>query len=44
MPEEQFDIYDQNNQPLNIVKPRSEVHTEGDWHRTIHIWILNSKN
>ena len=44
MSEEQFDIYDQDNQPLGIVKSRSEVHAEGDWHRTIHIWIINSKN
>jgi isopentenyl-diphosphate delta-isomerase type 1 len=44
MPEEFFDIYDENNNPLGISKPRSEVHANGDWHRAVHIWILNSKN
>lgn len=44
MPEEQFDIYDENNQPLGITKPRSQVHAEGDWHRVIHVWVINSNN
>lgn len=42
MPEEYYDIYDENGNPLGISKPRSEVHANGYWHRAVHIWILNS--
>lgn len=24
------------------IKPREEIHRDGDWHRTVHVWILNS--
>jgi isopentenyldiphosphate isomerase len=42
--EEIFEIFDSNNEPLNITKPRSTVHTENaDWHRVTHIWIANGK-
>ena len=43
MTEELFDIYDENGNSLGISKPRSEVHTNGCWHRAVHIWILNSQ-
>ena len=25
--------------PLGIRKPRGEVHRDGDWHRSVHVWI-----
>ena len=25
-------------------KPRKQVHSEGDWHKGFHVWIINSKN
>lgn len=28
-------------QPLNILKPRGEVHRDGDWHRSVHIWLVD---
>lgn len=41
---ETFDIVDQNNNSLNIVKSRDEVHKNLiDWHRVTHIWIVNSE-
>lgn len=41
---EYFDLVDENNQPLNQTKLRSEVHRDGDWHRAIDVWLLNSQN
>ena len=42
--EEQIDVLDQNGNFTGIKKPKSEVHKSGDWHRTVHVWLLNSKN
>lgn len=40
--EEYFDIVDENDQPLGIAKPRSQVHAElTDWHRVTSIVIIN---
>ena len=27
--------------PLGVRKPRGEVHRDGDWHRSVHIWIAD---
>lgn len=40
MPEEYFDIVDENNNPTGEKKPRSEVHSSGLWHRTVHIYLF----
>jgi len=40
MPEELFDIYDDNGLHLGV-KPRSQVHRDGDWHRVFHCWIID---
>ena len=29
-----------NGDPTGIVKPRWQVHRDGDWHRSIHLWIF----
>lgn len=39
-----LDILDANGQPTGIVKSRDEAHRDGDWHKTVHIAIFNSKN
>lgn len=41
---EYFDILDENGQKTGKKKLREEVHRDGDWHRTVHIWIINDKN
>ena len=41
--EELYDVIDENNQPLGIVKPKSGVHLDGDWHRAAHVWVVNGK-
>uniref|UniRef100_A0A7S0IRD5 Nudix hydrolase domain-containing protein n=1 Tax=Calcidiscus leptoporus TaxID=127549 RepID=A0A7S0IRD5_9EUKA len=25
--------------PLGVRKPRGEVHADGDWHRSVHVWL-----
>jgi len=41
--DELLDIVDENNKPLGFNKPRREAHRDGDWHRTVHIYVVNSK-
>ena len=41
---ELLDIVDDQGRPLNITKPRSQIHWDGDWHRTVHVWIKNSRH
>ena len=41
--EEYFDVLSTSGQPTGQIKPRSEVHRDGDWHQAVLIWILNSQ-
>ncbi len=43
MPEERLDIVDASGNPLGLTKPRAAVHRDGDWHTTVHIWIVNKR-
>lgn len=43
MENELIDIYDENNNSLNIKKTRKEVRENNLWHRTIQVLIYNSK-
>jgi len=38
-PGELFDVISANGKPTGRVKPRAEVHHDGDWHRAIHVWL-----
>lgn len=38
-PREPFDVITANGAPTGRVKPRAEVHRDGDWHRAIHVWV-----
>ena len=40
---EYFDILDENGNKTGRIKLRSEVHRDGDWHKAVHIWIVNDK-
>lgn len=37
--DERFDLYDASGNPLGRSKPRGEVHRDGDWHRSLHLWV-----
>ncbi len=38
-PGELFDLFDRDGAPLGRSKPRRDVHRDGDWHRSLHIWV-----
>ena len=39
-----FDVLDEQGNKTGEVKARSEVHRDGDWHKSVHIWIVNDKD
>ncbi len=39
-PEELFDLHDRDGAPLGVAKARRDVHRDGDWHRSVHIWVV----
>lgn len=41
---ELLDVLDCNGNKLNIVKDKKEIYKDGDFHRSVHIWIMNSNN
>jgi isopentenyldiphosphate isomerase len=41
--QELLDVVDPSGNPLGRAKPRPAVHRDGDWHRTVHVWIVNKK-
>lgn len=38
-PNEQFDVVTADGEPTGRVKARGAVHRDGDWHRSIHVWV-----
>jgi isopentenyldiphosphate isomerase len=41
VPDEEFlDIVDSRGNATGIRKPRAQIHHDGDWHRTVHIWLM----
>ena len=38
--DELFEILDENGEPAGVV-PRAQVHTEGFWHRAVHVWLFD---
>jgi isopentenyldiphosphate isomerase len=44
MSEEFLDIVDENNNLTGESAPRSKVHAEGLWHRTVHIYLFRKNN
>lgn len=40
---ELFDVRTENGDLTGIQKERDKVHTDGDWHASVHIWIYRKK-
>ena len=38
-PDERFDIVTAEGVPTGRTKRRADVHRDGDWHRSIHVWL-----
>ena len=39
---EYVDTLDEHGNFTGVTKERSDTHRHGDWHRTVHVWIVNS--
>jgi isopentenyldiphosphate isomerase len=37
--DEPFDLYTPEGAPLGRSKARRDVHRDGDWHRSLHLWV-----
>ena len=37
---ELFDVLDETGKPTGETMPRPQVHKEGKWHRSFHLWIV----
>jgi len=40
---EYLEIWTPDGKPTGIRKSKAAVHTHGDWHRTVHVWLCNSR-
>ncbi|SFF23530.1 NUDIX hydrolase [Spirosoma endophyticum] len=38
--EEYFDVYKPTSEASGLIKPKSEVHKNGYWHKSFHCWII----
>jgi len=38
-PGEPFDVILADGTPTGRVKSRAEIHRDGDWHRSVHVWV-----
>jgi isopentenyldiphosphate isomerase len=38
-PSELFDVVRADGKPTGQVKRRADVHRDGDWHRSVHVWV-----
>lgn len=38
-PDERFDVVRADGTPTGRTKARAAVHRDGDWHRSVHVWI-----
>ena len=43
MQKEMVDILDSKGKLTGVVKPKDEAHSSKLWHRSVHVWIYNSK-
>jgi len=41
---EYFDLLTSEGHPTGEVKERALVHRDGDWHQTVHIWVVNERS
>lgn len=39
-PDELFDVVTADGRATGITKRRADVHRDGDWHRSIHVWVF----
>jgi isopentenyldiphosphate isomerase len=37
---EMIEIVAPDGSPTGVAKPRDQIHRAGDWHRTVHVWVM----
>src|SRR5512135_396858 len=42
--DEKLDVLDLKGNPTGKTKFKKDIHNDGDWHKTVHVWIINYKN
>ncbi len=38
-----MDVLTPEGEPTGTVKPRDEIHRDGTWHASVHIWIVDQE-
>ena len=41
---ELIEVLTPDGTPTGVSKPKPEIHRDGDWHRAVHVWIINPDN
>jgi isopentenyldiphosphate isomerase len=41
---EYIDVLNEDGSHTGISKTKEQIHIDGDWHRAVHIWFVNSNN
>ncbi len=39
-----IDVLNENGKRTGIVRNRKLIYKNGDWHKTVHVWLMNDKN
>ena len=39
---EMIDVLDESGKVTGVIKTKQQIYDDGDWHRTVHIWIVNN--
>jgi isopentenyldiphosphate isomerase len=40
---EHIDTLDEHGTPNGKTRSRAEIHRDGDWHRAVHVWVMNGQ-
>lgn len=41
---ELIDVLERNGNSTGLIKSRDKIHRDGDWHRSVHVWIKNNRD
>lgn len=41
---ELIDVLDSDGNKLGIAKDKKDIYKDGDYHKSVHIWIINDNN
>lgn len=39
---EKLEIFNERGESIGEIKTRDEIHLDGDWHQSVHVWLINS--